>query len=360
MSNAYYNRLNSLRFYAVIAVLFSHFFNPNITKHLFLGNAGVNLFFVISGFLITEILLRYKHSSNSVSNSLKKFYVRRIIRIFPIYYLYLLVTAILYFSTLHEQLPWALSYTYNFYEQKYPIAPMYIHIWSLSIEEQFYLFWPLLILLIPNRFISKMILLVILVAIISRLSFPAFNHRLFTVSCLDAFGIGALFAYLKREKLALLQKILHIHFIWMAALLGFICMIIVSFWEIQMLDNWFRLIIAIISFYLIGICVFSDKIHKSVLWFFPEKGLINYLGVISYGIYIYHIMVAYLLDPFINDLLQKFIGKEDHFWKYLLYNSYLIKFPLYTAITVLVAILSYRLIEKPLLTLKDRLYKVNA
>jgi peptidoglycan/LPS O-acetylase OafA/YrhL len=110
------------------------------------GDLGVRCFFVISGFLITWLLLQEQIRNGSIS--LKNFYVRRALRILPVYFLYLFVLG---FFTHYSQdtSSWLvnLTFTTNFFGSPFPTA----HLWSLGVEEQFYLVWPWLLLWIPNR-----------------------------------------------------------------------------------------------------------------------------------------------------------------------------------------------------------------
>ena len=149
----YYPALDGLRGFSILLVLFSHNFSFITFSKLF--DTGVDLFFVLSGFLITDILLKTKKNKKF----LQTFYIRRILRIFPIYYLSLVAFLVLapHFAQLKEQY----SYYQNnqiflwFYLQNWlPIIhppPFYHtqifgHFWSLSIEEHFYIVWPFLIL----------------------------------------------------------------------------------------------------------------------------------------------------------------------------------------------------------------------
>lgn len=351
----YYHRIDALRSYAVMVVLFSHFFNPNITKHLFIGNAGVNLFFVISGFLITEILFKYKNSERTLGESLKFFYIRRSLRIFPIYYIYLLVCAVMYFILVRDALPWAFLYGINFYEQNNTAPKVFSHLWSLSVEEQFYLVWPLLILTLRQKFIPFLIIGLIIAAVLSRFMISGINHKLLTTSCLDAFGMGALFAYLKLYRPEKLKELLKLDLVWIVALIVYLAMIICNFYKITVLNEWFRLAIAVISFYLLGTCLYPKEPKNKLTRILLENKTAIYLGTISYGIYIYHILIGFIADPFVDNILLQFFGHSSGVVKYIYYNSYVIKFPLYTLITVALAALSFRYIEKPIAAFKNRI-----
>ena len=120
------------------------------------GWMGVQLFFVLSGFLITRILLRSKEER--LGPYLKRFYVRRVLRIFPLYYGYLLVLALVYAATanpgqLERYWPYLATFTWNWTraDAAWEESNLFVHLWSLSVEEQFYLLWPLLAFALPRR-----------------------------------------------------------------------------------------------------------------------------------------------------------------------------------------------------------------
>jgi peptidoglycan/LPS O-acetylase OafA/YrhL len=150
--------LDGLRAIAFLLVFGFH------TDYLEFGWVGVQLFFVLSGFLITSILVKMKQSLPT-RDYFVKFYGRRFLRIFPLYYFYLLLmlgvtTALLYIGfrpntmrLFQTQLPYALAYIYNFHYASSAYSHLYflVHFWSLSVEEQFYIFWPLIIFLIPEN-----------------------------------------------------------------------------------------------------------------------------------------------------------------------------------------------------------------
>lgn len=352
----YYPKIDLLRCFAVIGVLFSHFFNPNITKHLFTGTGGVDLFFVISGFLITEILFRYKESENRLSINLKKFYFRRILRIFPIYYLYIFIVLVLYKANVINQVGWAFCYIFNFYEMNYVASPLLIHIWSLSIEEQFYLIWPFLILFIPHKRILNVIVFIIFLSLFLKVLWPQINHKLFTISSFEAFGVGALFAYLKMYKPAQLYKYLSNKIPLYLGIGIYALIVLFSFTDIRVFDNWFRASTSVIAFYLLGIAVNTSNIKSTRLNTLLENKYLIYIGSISYGIYMYHILIAHLLDPFLDRFLLTLLKTSHKSFSYIYYNSYVLKFPINTLASILVATLSYRYIEKPFLLLKSKFF----
>src|SRR4051812_37865131 len=144
----YFSSLDGLRCLSILMVIGFHC-NLTCTSFFHTGQFGVSLFFVISGFLITTLLLREQMNSGQIS--LKNFYIRRTLRIFPLYYATLAIYTALVFLTSHgpergaffHNLPWFFTYTNNWFVDKDAGEHVtFAFAWSLATEEQFYLFWP--------------------------------------------------------------------------------------------------------------------------------------------------------------------------------------------------------------------------
>lgn len=201
----YMPQLDGLRALAVMCVAYEHW-TPEI-RHFGLpwGAAGVQLFFVLSGFLITGILFKC-HDYSDRSYSLKAFYARRFLRIFPLYYVVLAVTYVLNVPGIHDSIWWHVFYLSNFYflfENNWTNS--FGHFWSLSVEEQFYLFWPVMFLWVPRRYLLRTTIGLMLVGVISRFTLPLVfpDARLIGVlpnMNLDALGLGAMLAVLGRDR----------------------------------------------------------------------------------------------------------------------------------------------------------------
>src|SRR5215467_1488221 len=212
--------LDGLRAIAFLLVFGLH------TDYLQIGWIGVQFFFVLSGFLITSILLDMKKSLPP-RDYFYKFYGRRFLRIFPLYYFYLLAMAgilitlitvhyrINYLKIFFEQVRYAVFYVYDFFFSTIYFKQSYFlnHFWSLSVEEQFYIFWPLLILLVPEKWTKNLFIFFILLGPIFRIAFyfvyysgifRFFYHDIaqavypLPFTHLDAFAFGA---YLSRYSL---------------------------------------------------------------------------------------------------------------------------------------------------------------
>ncbi|MEZ2329618.1 acyltransferase family protein [Mesorhizobium sp. RCC_202] len=193
-------QLDTLRAVAVTLVLYSHFLAPGGSS--FVGHLGVRLFFVLSGFLITRLLLEAREAAQfKAGPALRSFYARRAIRIFPPYFA---VLALVWFTDLEQSrssLPWHALYLSNFwYALRNDWNPWLLcHFWSLSIEEQFYLAWPLIVLLAPRRRIEAITIGVIAFSLAYRFYWPitanpALARDLLPPASMDALGCGALLA----------------------------------------------------------------------------------------------------------------------------------------------------------------------
>lgn len=197
--------LDGLRAVSILLVVASHFVHTiGYSFDSDIGNLGVRVFFVISGFLITALLLKEIDKTDTVN--LKKFYFRRTLRIFPPYYFYLLIMLALY-VTGWLQIPLSsffssFTYTTNYI---YPNTFILGHSWSLSVEEQFYLLYPGVLMLLGRRKTVRLLGLIILICPIIRV----FDYRLFHQldpiwimrgfhSNADALAVGCLLTFLHK------------------------------------------------------------------------------------------------------------------------------------------------------------------
>lgn len=352
INGQYFRDLDLLRAIAVLMVVVHHWTVGESILH-YGGAMGVNLFFVLSGFLITLILLNQKEDylqgdSTRKKLILKTFYIRRTLRIFPIYYLYVFALLALGTGQVREVWPWLLTYSYNLQLWLTNIWHTgYIeHLWSLAMEEQFYLIWPFVILGVPRRYTLHAILIFIVLGMMSRGIFylrdPGSQYSKFTFSAFDAFGLGALFAYYNRQGIKIPYQ---------GA--GFV----VSF-MLFVFGKWNGIhfvgksgLFQVLPFYPLA-CAFAIQAayHGFPIWL---KKLLDfdwmvYIGRISYGIYLYHLMVP--------DLLKYLLGKADIQLAHM-------SVPFLAGCTLLTWVIcqaSWLWIEQPINMLKDRYkYKVK-
>ncbi len=362
--------LDGLRAVAILLVFFFHI------GWLRFGWIGVQLFYVLSGFLITGILLDMK-ATLATKDYFIKFYGRRFLRIFPLYYFYLLVIWLVaawmiadgyklnYMEMFRRQFPYALAYVYDFYmaSDLFESATNFLtHFWSLAVEEQFYIIWPLLVLLIPRPKAKKAFLSVVAFSILFRLAvmlwidapvFSAFQPNASKViyalpfSHMEAFALGGLLTVADLPKPRLQ---------FYALLFGLPILAILSDriatgeWSNLsalglplLIPNAFKPVWGYTALnYLFAVLLFGVARQG---WFarFLESRPMVYLGKISYGLYVYHFSIIWFVTvPFD----QRTMGLSP-----------LAAFAA-LALTVLAASLSYRLLEKPLIDLKDRFFAV--
>ncbi len=358
-NNDYLKQLDGLRFLAVGLVLYDHWQAEKNTVPL--GALGVNLFFVLSGFLITRILLTSKTKQvgqpNGLNSYLKKFYIRRTLRIFPIYYLSILVLWLFQNPAVVDKLTWHFLYATNVYISHYQTwLGVTDHFWSLAVEEQFYIFFPMLIFFLPKRFLVPFFVVEIVFSVGLRLYFfmTGTDWRVSYVSmttCLDAFGFGSIMAYLFLYKKDTFQK-LFTNYFWLVVSL--VVLLLELYWEKQVgegrnvvNDVWERLVASVFFFFLIGGAVVG---YKGLMKWLLENPVSNYLGRISYGLYVYHNFIYnfYHTPPShpVSRLFQALPFIHD--------NDFL-KLSVLFVVAVITASLSWYIIEKPINALKDRL-----
>ncbi len=337
-------QLDGLRTVAVFLV-FLHHWNLHESG---LGIIGVQLFFVISGFLITGILLNLRDSidarRSTVTDSLWQFYARRFLRIFPLYYACLILFVVLDRFQIRETAPWYFLYLSNirFFLLGTFEGPL-SHFWTLAVEEQFYLVWPFLVLLIPRKWIKPLLWGLIILAPATRLGIWllvndqfASTHTLLPAN-LDTLGLGALGACWRSEGLQ--ESCSHRIRLWLfpICLAEIVCarLFVDASLFFTMADST---AVAIVSIWLV---LGATKGFSGVAGALLSNQPVRYLGQISYGLYVWHMFAP----AFLRNLLK--VSGLPETW-----NHGLIGFVLLFAGTVGVASVSWFLLENPLNRLK--------
>jgi len=345
--------LDSLRAIAVFLVILSHWLPVrHVINKVPNGAIGVDIFFVLSGFLITSILLESRLKAEQLSirktTAFKNFFFRRALRIFPIYYLTIFTLFIFHDwsgTNIKPAFIYFVTYTSNFYFYKLQSWDgMISHFWSLAVEEQFYLFWPWLILLLNKKYLLPLILLFITIGICSQYLLRNMElGDIFTTSCFDAFGLGALLSWIAIFKpYALLSFYKRIR--WLAL----VCSIIffIGLYQQQWMYIPLRTLVSIIALWIITHIVYADKEKKQVQFsLLLNNKLLLFVGKISYGMYLYHRILPSLTTEVLNRYLNNSFPFPE---KYRVYVLFIENFTL----LILIAWLSWFLIEAPLLKLK--------
>jgi peptidoglycan/LPS O-acetylase OafA/YrhL len=348
----YWRQLDGLRTLAVFGVMLHHFLHPNWDRNYDLGLMGVKLFFVLSGFLITGILLRSRgyveEGRQANAYTLRQFYARRFLRIFPLFYLCLLVMWLLGIPDVREGLYWYLSHLSNFYFASLGWFPeSTAHLWSLAVEEQFYLLWPVLILFLPKHWMMPTLLSAIAVGPLFRY-FGVVNEMdsaaLYTLpfSSMDSLGLGALIAYLDQKSSdSAPWRMLYTLLVTGVMLPAAVWLIV--FGLPQNFGTAFNfalpdLVVSLVFGWLVlGAKTGYQNFFGRILAWQP----VVFLGRISYGIYVYHLFMPVIFRGF-----PEWSGIEP-----LKYNSWMF-FLFYAGVTIVVASLSWFLFEAPINRLK--------
>ncbi len=347
----YFEKIDGLRFIAILAVLVHHIASL-FSTYINWGYYGVDLFFVISGFLITSILLKSDAKFKSIYWN---FLARRSIRIFPLYYFVLILLLVVGNEVVKDHILSLATYTFN-YSYPYIITDNPVgHFWSLCVEEQFYLFWPFLVLGLRNRLDTLMIAVLLLITfgyvqiyfnIIPSIQIYNYSGLPARMGSLGLGGLGAiLFITKKSQLLTILENKPFEYVMYLVLVVSLVCTQ--------------PLLMGLSSLYLV-LKAASNSYNSKFMNAMLSNGKVKYIGRISYGLYIYHVPVIYYGTIYLFDPIWKTINFDD-FGKFsvLQYHSWILKFPLYCVITIIIAEFSFRYFEKPLLGLKDRFFKYS-
>ncbi|MFD2569059.1 acyltransferase family protein [Spirosoma soli] len=302
----YMPQLDALRTFAVLLVIVYHWFpiGEGINR-LPNGTIGVMIFFVISGFLISRILLNSRNQVNAHQSTLidtyGNFFVRRALRIFPLYYLVITFTLLVFpqVSDIDQYPLYYYFYGYNILlQQTGNWSDLLSPFWTLAVEEQLYLVWPWLVLLTPRKAFRWLVLAMICLGVAFRGYCYAHDDLdgVLTPASLDAFGLGALWAYVVTERPEAISRFVRQLTIAAGlALLGFIGLLLLPS------DHLFvvlcqRLFISVLSLYIIAWASIGVKGAGGQLL---NNRALQYVGRISYGIYVFHMIVPGYLVPFL-------------------------------------------------------------
>lgn len=371
----YIATLDGLRAFAVLLVLWQHIpnfalpltvhnvwsamFGEDLTRlwpleidwvrdHVFAaGFLGVDVFFVLSGFLITRILLVDKDRGVPLGH----FLVRRFLRIFPIYYLTLLVV---WFVAPHAELPWCAFYLSNFYYLFGPGKVMQ-HSWSLAVEEHFYILWPIVVYscstivsrrvamwgVIPLGVVSAAVLAIVWY---DDLKFVVKASQYVTLVRGAALACGAVLAFYERGVRARPGRTLMV-----AAAMLVAGSILRTMWSFQETGPWFAVVrvfsFGLTSSSLVMVCIAANERGG---WFarFMSCAPLRFVGRISYGLYLYHFVIYHWTGLIgggeVQDLRQLPVG-------WMITRA--------VGLTFVVATASYYVIERPCLKFAGRFRK---
>lgn len=357
----YFKELNSLRFIGFIGIFFGHVFFSNspeiINSKLYatvfnygkiLGFISIDSFFVLSSFLITwKALEEIKFTKKF---QFKNFLIRRSLRIWPLYFFIVFIGFLLEYLKSHyffesEKLPSLWNFVlfilnYDIIENGYNFLFFMVFMWSISVEEQFYIFWAITIKWF-NKYLSEISFLIIFISLFFRIYFinDSLSLNFHTASALGNFGIGALTAILAFKHQYFLDKLKSLSrnkilFIYVTIFTFFILMPV-------LLENDFFIVIQRVLFSIFFSFIILEQTYcgNSIIKVSRIR-YFNFFGKLSYGLYCYHgIMITVVLQ--VNELFME---------------SLIISLVLYPSLifvsTLLVSYVSFRFYELKFLKLK--------
>lgn len=305
--------LDGLRGIAILLVISFHYINNQLTNSTSrmgrivyqatsFGWTGVDLFFVLSGFLIGTILIRNRRSPNYFST----FYIRRIVRIIPNYYLligiFLLLLVLPYFSRsafIHKSnnIPWwsYLTMVHNIYMGRlHNLGSNAVNVtWSIGIEEQFYLFFPLIVYFSPQKWVPYILVLAIGLACVIRGFYDHWIPRYVLLPCrMDSIAFGALVAYFNESfPLAeIVKKYSRWFFLILLINIGAVLFLFFRYNDLGINKHFFLAVF--FTGCLIAALVYTRTWYGSLL----RNKLLTWIGTISYSLYLFHYLILALLE----------------------------------------------------------------
>lgn len=345
----YQPQLDGLRFVAIFGVLLDHF-GLELPNELHYGQLGVRLFFILSGYFITLSLWKEQVALGTAARSIVTFagafYLKRFCRIAPAYYFVLILGLCLGYQQVRDGILFHLTFTTNFYIVQTGYWPGVVsHFWTLAVQEQFYLLWPFVILLFPRRKFYPAMVLFIVGAILFRLicietQIPVIAKWTMLPGCIDSFAAGAIVAGARLQGFTLRafsrpQRCL-------IGLGAFACVASARGLGYLPENSPFLAISETLdTAFLIWIFIsVMDGLPGPFGRLLASRPL-TYLGKISYGLYIYHVFVIVMVEPLLK---ARGLSIKTDPW---------ICATILSALTIAGAMLSYHLLERPFLRMKD-------
>jgi len=373
--SVYFSGLNGLRFFAAFAVILTHLellkeqqYLKNLWKTPFFFNAGglgVYFFFVLSGFLITYLLLAEQKATGTVG--VKEFYLRRVFRIWPVYYLLVVVAFFILPHIEFLQIPYLQSFIYEDYWFKfllyclllpnlalamYPAIPHAGQSWSIGVEEQFYILWPWMIkkaknvlraiLIFTGVILSIKVVVLVLMKMHPDVKWLYYLKQVVAMSKFESMSIGAIGAWMLFEKKDYWLTIIYLPIV---QAICYLMIPVLIFFTPPIFQDGIHIVYSIVFlFIIINVCS-NPKSYLKL-----KNPIIDYLGKISYGIYMYHMVIVVFCIKICKQIFPEWSGLE------LIPN--LVLYISATMLTFIVSAFSYEWFEKRFIKMKEKFSKV--
>ncbi|GAB4093971.1 acyltransferase family protein [Flaviaesturariibacter terrae] len=369
----YFPNLDGLRYFCFLSVFLFHSFsnsNPQITgdsryimlrRFLINGSVGVNFFFVLSGFLITYLLLTEKKETGRIH--VGAFYVRRVLRIWPLYFFCVFFGFVLFpmFKAYFGQVPsepanswFYVTFLANFdFIAHRPDASVLAILWSVAVEEQFYLFWPLLMAFVPARFQLHLFGAVLALSLAFRAFILSHGYdndinsvqlNINTLAIIGDFAIGGAAAWLAFTKRGFMARFAEMPRAAIAAIYAAVIVILLFRMEIFQTSTFGWMVDRMVLSTVFALVIIEQCFAKNSLFKLSRFPRISKLGTFTYGLYCLH-LISILI---VHTLLQR-ARLTDSFYPFILLEGIGS-----LALVMIMAYLSYNYFEKPFLKLKSK------
>ena len=340
----YQPQFDGLRALAVLTVMVDHFSAdvPNfpLPDSIHLGATGVRLFLVLSGYFITASLRRARDRMDagelSAGKTMAAFYWRRFLRIGPAYLVFAAIALLLDLGAIRHNWAWVFTGTVNWliaWNDQWPLAIS--HLWSICVQEQFYLFWPLLILLLPRKWMLSAIIAVAFAGVAFRIgcvtfSVPIIARWVLPFGSLDSLAAGAALGWCGGRLRASRGG-------WV---LAWLCLSMLTVAAVLRNGDPTKLKSVLVEpleagAFVILVARTATGFDGNIARFLSNAGLV-FAGRISYGLYIYHILVAMVFNRWLPSQMRFLIRIPS------------LRLVVFGIVTLFVAALSWRLLEQPI------------
>jgi peptidoglycan/LPS O-acetylase OafA/YrhL len=370
----YFENLDGLRFFCFLSVFFYHSFDTRYDYirssdiHQFVrhgifqhANLGVNFFFVLSGFLITYLLIEEKKLNGYID--IGRFWIRRVLRIWPLFYFsvffgfYVFPMIKVFFGQTPAETASLWNYltflnNFDVIEKGTPDASILGALWSVAVEEQFYLVWPLVLFFLPVKRYWIGFAAVLIISWIYRIYNDSLQlYHFHTLSCIGDMAIGSLGAWLVTQQLRFKSVIVNMSSFQIASVyIIFVCIFLFReelFYGTYFIRVFERSLIACI----ILLIILEQCYSKNSLFKISQLTAISKLGTISYGLYCFHFVGILIAKTITNTF-----GFNKELWQVLILET-----TLALIVTIAISKISFHYYEIPFLNLKQRfLFKRKA